>query len=179
MKRPSLSADIFIAPGAQIIGDVSIGKESSVWYNAVLRGDADSIRIGAGTNIQDGCLLHEDTGSPLLIGDHVTIGHGAILHGCTVESHSLIGMGAILLNGCRVRKECIIGAGSLLTQGMEIPEGYLALGSPAKPIRPLTEEEKRSIRENGEEYIRLAKQALKEQSGIGPAIHSEEEGTRL
>ena len=168
MNMPKLHKSVYIAPGAQIVGDVTIEENASVWYNAVIRGDAAPIRIGCGSNIQDGCILHVDEGMPLTIEDGVTIGHGAILHGCRIESQSLIGMGAILLNGCHVGKDCIIGAGALLTQGTRIPDGMLALGSPAKVIRPLTEQEKESIRNNGEEYIRLRKSALKEARGNEP-----------
>lgn len=169
MTTPKLHKSVFIAPGAQIAGDVSIEKNCSIWYNAVIRGDSAPIRIGAGSNIQDGCILHEDEGFPLTVEEGVTVGHGAILHGCHIESHSLIGMGAILLNGSHVEKDCIIGAGALLTQGTRIPEGTLALGSPAKAVRFLTEEEKNSIRENGEEYIRLAGDARKRASGKNTA----------
>ena len=169
MNTPKLHESVYIAPGARILGDVSIGENCSVWHNAVIRGDSSPIRIGAGSNIQDGCILHEDTGFPLTIGEDVTIGHGAILHGCCIESHSLIGMGAILLNGSHVEEDCIIGAGALLTQGTHIPEGSLALGSPAKVIRSLTEAEKKTIRENGAEYIRLAQSARKEAAGENPA----------
>lgn len=168
MNMPKLHKSVYIAPGAQIVGDVTIEENASVWYNAVIRGDAAPIRIGCGSNIQDGCILHVDEGMPLTIEDGVTIGHGAILHSCRIESQSLIGMGAILLNGCHVGKDCIIGAGALLTQGTRIPDGTLALGSPAKVIRPLTEQEKESIRNNGEEYIRLRKSALKEARGNEP-----------
>lgn len=169
MNTPKLHASVYIAPGARILGDVSIEENCSVWHNAVIRGDSAPIHIGAGSNIQDGCILHEDTGFPLTIGEDVTIGHGAILHGCCIESHSLIGMGAILLNGSHVEKDCIIGAGALLTQGTHIPEGSLALGSPAKVIRSLTEAEKKTIRENGAEYIRLARLAKKETADENPA----------
>ncbi len=166
MNTPKLHESVYIAPGARILGDVSIGENCSVWHNAVIRGDSSPIRIGAGSNIQDGCILHEDTGFPLTIGEDVTIGHGAILHGCCIESHSLIGMGAILLNGSHVEEDCIIGAGALLTQGTHIPEGSRAFRKPCQgnPASP-TEAEKKTIRENGAEYIRLAQSARKEAAG--------------
>ena len=133
--------DVVILQGAVVRGDVTIGNGSSVWFNAVLRGDEDKIRIGEGTNIQDCAVLHVDKGYPMTIGNGVTVGHGAILHGCTIGDNSLIGMGAIVLNGARIGKNCIIGAGALVTSGTEIPDGWMAFGNPAKPVRRMKEEE--------------------------------------
>ena len=113
---------VFIAPGAVVLGDVTIGKNSGIWYNAVVRGDRDSIVIGKESNIQDNAVVHLGSGYPVEIGDHVTIGHGAIVHGCKIGDNTMIGMGAILMNGCKIGKNCIIGAGALVTQNVEIPD---------------------------------------------------------
>lgn len=147
---------VYIAEGAKIIGDVKIAKNSSVWYNAVLRGDANKIVIGENTNIQDNAVLHESHRNALVIGNNVTIGHGAVVHGCTIQDNVLIGMGAIVLDGAVIEKNCMIGAGALVTQNKVIPEGYLALGNPAKVVRALTEEEKASILSNAMQYIEEA-----------------------
>ena len=130
-----------MAPSADIIGDVSLAKDSSIWYQSVVRGDHDRIVIGEGSNIQDGCVLHADEGFPAIIGNYVTVGHAAIIHGCEIGDGALIGMGAIVLNGAKIGKNAIIGAGALVTQGTVIPDGMLALGSPAKVKRAVTEEE--------------------------------------
>ncbi|MCR4907832.1 MAG: gamma carbonic anhydrase family protein [Lachnospiraceae bacterium] len=150
------NTEVFRAEGSRIIGAVSFGKECSVWYNAVIRGDDEPIRIGTRTNIQDNCVLHVDTGFPMEIGSDVTVGHGSILHGCIIGDNSLIGMGSILLNGARVGKNCIIGAGSLVTQGKEIPDGMLAYGNPVKVVRPLSDEEIEDIRMSAEHYANQA-----------------------
>lgn len=157
-----IAENVFIAEGARVVGNVTIGSESSVWYNAVIRGDEDYIVIGERTNVQDNAVLHCDKGHPLTIGSNVTIGHGAIVHGCTVGSNVIIGMGAIIMNDARIGDNCIIGAGALLTQGMEIPEGQVAYGSPAKPERPLKLFEKSTIRKNAEAYVKAAAEAMEE-----------------
>jgi len=150
----------FIAPGAEVAGDVELGKAASIWYHAVVRGDRAPIRIGRGSNIQDNCVIHVDAGFPVEIGENVTVGHGAILHGCTVGNQSLIGMGAILMNGCRIGKNCIVGAGTLITQGTVIPDNSLVLGNPGKVKRQVTEEEiegnLRNARLYAEEAVHLA-----------------------
>lgn len=148
--------EVMFAAGAIAEGDVRIGKGSSVWYNAVIRGDEDSITIGEGTNVQDCCVIHTDTGHPVVIGNGVTIGHGAVVHGCEIGDNSLIGMGAIILNGAKVGKNCIIAAGALLTQGAVVPDGMLAMGSPAKIRRELTEEEIRHNAYNAQVYCEMA-----------------------
>lgn len=157
MKNMNIDPSVFIADGAKVMGDVTIGKDSSVWYNAVVRADRAPIVIGERCNIQDGAILHEDTDNPLILGDEVVIGHGAILHGCEIGDHTLIGMGAIVLNKAKIGKNSMVGAGALVTGGKEFPEGSLIIGSPAKVKRPLTAEEIDSINENIEEYIHLAK----------------------
>ena len=147
---------VYIAEGARIVGNVTIGSESSVWYNAVIRGDEDRIVIGERTNIQDNAVLHCDKGHPLMIGNDVTIGHGAIVHGCAVGSRVIIGMGAIVMNDARIGDDCIIGAGALITQGTEIPDGWMAYGSPAKPVRPLKLMEKMTPKKAAETYVKAA-----------------------
>lgn len=147
----------YIAPSADIVGDITIAEDASFWYQSVVRADHDYITIGKGTNIQDGCVLHVDTGFPIEIGDYVTVGHNAILHGCTVGDGSLIGMGAIIMNGAKIGKNCIIAAGALVTQGTVIPDGMMVMGSPAKVRRALTEEEIQNSIENTMDYIENAK----------------------
>lgn len=159
MNKPRIHEQAVVARQAVVTGDVTIGKDSSVWYHAVIRGDIQSISIGEGSNIQDNAVLHVDADSPLKIGDHVTVGHGAILHGCTVEDGALIGMGAIVLNGAVIGKNSIVAAGALVTQNTVIPEGSLAMGSPAKVRRNVTEEEIRANLRNAENYIRESKEA--------------------
>jgi len=145
-KRPKIGERVFVAEGAQIIGDVEIGEECSIWFNAVIRGDSDIVRIGKYTNFQDGCVGHTMRNEcPLILGDYVTIGHGAVLHGCTVESHSLIGMHATLLNNVKVGTQSIIAAGAVVTERMVIPPRSLVMGMPAKVKRELTEAEIASI----------------------------------
>ena len=153
---PSLHPTVRIAPGAHVVGDATLGEQCSVWYNAVIRADEAAITIGTETNVQDGAVVHVSAGHPVLIGDGVTIGHGALVHGCTVGSNSLIGMGAIILDGAEVGSNCIVGAGALVTQGTHVPDGYMAFGSPAHVVRPLTKQEVETNRANAREYVRLA-----------------------
>lgn len=156
---------VFIAPGAQVIGDVTIGKDCGIWYNAVIRGDSREIKIGNRTNIQDLACLHVDKNFKLEIGDNVTIGHTAIVHGCEVGNNVIIGMGAIIMNGAKVGNDCIIGAGALVTENMEIPDGSLAFGSPAKVVRQLTGEDKKGIIENADLYVKHAMEARMQAAG--------------
>ncbi len=152
----NIDESVFIAPGAQIVGNVQIGKDSAVWYNAVVRGDSSTVIIGERTNIQDLACLHVDKQYKLAIGDGVTIGHSAIVHGCIVGSNVLIGMGAIIMNGAHVGNNCIIGAGALVTENTMIPDGSMVYGSPAKVIRQLTDEEVEGIRKNADLYVQHA-----------------------
>lgn len=145
-------ADVLICEGARVVGDVTLGKGVSIWYNAVLRGDHGKITVGENTNIQDGAVLHETT----TVGMGCTIGHNAVIHGCTVGDDVLIGMGAVVLNGAKIGNHCIVGAGALVTGKMEIPDGSLVLGSPAKVVRPLTEVEIQGNRTSAEAYLRAA-----------------------
>ncbi|HEX3033103.1 MAG TPA: gamma carbonic anhydrase family protein [Bacillota bacterium] len=158
--KPKVAKDCFIAPGAQLVGRVEIASRASVWFNAVIRGDEEKVFVGEGTNVQDGCILHQDVGYPLLIGKGVTLGHNAILHGCIIGDNVLVGMGATILNGAKIGDGSIVGAGALVTQGKEIPPNSLVVGAPAKVIRQLTEEESASIRESEKIYCELAETYL-------------------
>ena len=150
-----ISEKAYITKTAVIEGDVTIGDNVSVWYGAVLRGDLAPISVGNGSNVQENAVIHVDKNFPIKIGKGVTIGHGAIIHGCTIDDNSLIGMGAIVLNGAKIGKNCIIGAGALVTGNTEIPDGSLVIGSPAKVKREVTEAEIKANQENAEEYINL------------------------
>lgn len=141
-KKPKINGtNHFIADNAVVAGDVTIGNDVSIWFGAVIRGDEDSVVIGDATNIQDCCVVHVDHNRPVIIGNKVTIGHKAIIHGCTIGDQSLIGMNAVILDGAVIGKNCIIGANSLITQGKQIPDNSLVVGSPGKIIRQLSEEE--------------------------------------
>jgi len=154
---PKIAPDVFVADNATVIGDVVLGARASVWFGAVLRGDVEKIRIGAGTNLQDLCVVHVDSGGfATVVGDDVTVGHRVILHGCKIGNHALVGMGSIVMNGAEIGDEVILGAGSLVSPGVRIPPGVLALGSPAKVRRQLTDEEKASIRDSGARYAGYA-----------------------
>ncbi len=148
-----IDESVFIAPGAVVLGDVRLGAQCSVWYNAVLRGDTDTISIGPRTNVQDGAVIHVDPGAPCPIGSGVTIGHGAVVHGALVEDDVLIGIGAIVLSGARISHDCIIGAGSLVTGHSIIPSRSMVLGVPGRVVRQLTDEEVQSIRVAAEHYV--------------------------
>ena len=151
-KLRQTDEDVLICEGACVCADVTLGKGVSVWYNAVIRGDEGAITVGENTNVQDCAILHEGTH----VGSGCTIGHSAIVHGCTVGDNVLIGMGAVILNGARIGNDCIVGAGALVTGKMDAPAGSMILGSPAKVVRPLTEAEIESIRQSMEDYLRMA-----------------------
>ncbi|MCX7951719.1 MAG: gamma carbonic anhydrase family protein [Clostridiales bacterium] len=155
-KLPKIAQNVFVAESADIIGDVEIKDGSSIWYRAVLRGDINKITIGKNVNVQDGCVLHSDKECPTIIGNDVTIGHNAIVHGATVGNRCLIGMGAVILNGAKIGDDCIIAAGSIVTQGKEIPSKSLVLGTPAKVLRELTDEEIEHIKNSATNYRELA-----------------------
>ena len=151
---PTVDSTAFVDPSAQVIGDVTLGAESGIWMNTVVRGDVNVIRIGARTNVQDGCVLHVTRRRyALTIGDDVTIGHGVIVHGCTLMNHSFIGMGATVMDGAVVGEFAMVGAGALVTQGKEIPPGTLAVGAPARVVRDLTEDEIQRIRQSAINYV--------------------------
>lgn len=154
-KNTKIHPEAFVAETGVVVGDVSIGEGSSIWYNAVLRGDMNFITVGKYTNVQDNASLHLDSNDPLIIGDYVTIGHSAIVHGCTIGDNCLIGMGSIILNGAVVGDNCIIGAGSLVTQGQIIPDNSLVMGSPGKVKRQVNEEEIETVRKNAIRYEKL------------------------
>lgn len=149
--------DYYIAESADVYGKVSLGKDSSIWFQAVLRADTDSITIGEGTNIQDGSVVHVDVDTPVIIGSSVTVGHQCLIHGCEIADGALIGMGTTILNHAVIGKNSLIGAGSLIVEGQEIPPNVVAFGRPAKVIRPLTREEIRKNKENVRHYIELSK----------------------
>ncbi|MFQ9321156.1 MAG: gamma carbonic anhydrase family protein [Enterococcus durans] len=151
----------FIAPNATVVGDVELGKGVTVWYQAVVRGDSNTIRIGSNTNIQDGTIIHVDHDAPVEVAENVTIGHQCLLHGCTIEKGALIGMGSTILNHAVIGENSLIGAGSLVTEGKVIPPNVLAFGRPAKVIRPLTEEEIEKNRQNIQHYVDLGEKYLK------------------
>ena len=150
---PDIADSAWVADNAQVIGDVHMAADSSVWFSSVVRGDTATIRIGEGTNIQDGSVLHADVGIPLTIGKHVTVGHMVQLHGCTIGDESLIGIGAVVLNGAKIGKNCLVGAGSLVTEGKEFPDGSMILGSPAKVVRELTPEQIEGLRRSAQHYV--------------------------
>ena len=150
---PDIADTAWVADNAQVIGDVQMAPDSSVWFSSVVRGDTATIRIGEGTNIQDGGVLHADVGMPLTLGKHVTVGHMVQLHGCTIGDDSLIGIGAIVLNGAKIGKNCLVGAGSLVTEGKEFPDGSMILGSPAKVVRQLTPEQIEGLRRSAQHYV--------------------------
>ena len=159
-KTPSIDASAFVASGARLIGDVSLGEGASVWYNAVLRADGHSIRIGAGSNLQDNVSVHVDPGYPTLIGENVSVGHNAVVHGCTIGDGSLIGMGAVVLNGARIGAGCLIAGGAVVLEGSEIPDGSLVAGVPGKVRRSLTDEERAGLLRNAEHYLSHVREHL-------------------
>lgn len=150
---PEVAASAWVADSAEVIGRVTLGEGVSVWFNAVLRGDSDALSIGAHSNIQDGSVLHADTGFPLVLGEGVTVGHQVMLHGCTVGDGSLIGIGAVVLNGARIGKHCVVGAGALVTEGKTFPDGSLIIGSPAKVARELTPEQIAGLKASAAHYV--------------------------
>jgi carbonic anhydrase/acetyltransferase-like protein (isoleucine patch superfamily) len=160
-KRPQIGRGAFVAPNATVVGDVTLGDESSLWFGVVVRGDVMPISVGARTNIQDGSVVHVTGGKTrTLVGDDVTVGHMVLLHGCTVESRVLIGMGSILLDGAVIESGCVVGAGSLVTPGTRIPGGSLAMGRPAKVIRPVTDEDRAWIAASSRGYVENARTYL-------------------
>ncbi len=156
-KQVQLKGDNhFIAPNAAVIGDVTLHDSASVWFNCVLRGDVERIEVGAGSNIQDGTVIHADPGFPAQIGANVTVGHNAMIHGCSIGDGSLVGIGAVVLNGAKIGKNCLIGACALVTEGMEIPDGSLVLGAPAVVKKALDEQTQQMLALNAEHYVNNA-----------------------
>lgn len=156
--NPKINESCFIASTADIIGDVTVKEKSSIWFNTVLRGDVNKIEVGSGTNIQDGCIVHVADEYPTIIGNNVTIGHGAIIHGCTIKDGAFIGMGAIILDGAVIGEGALIGAGALVTEGKEIPPNTLAVGIPAKIIKRLSDEYIKMAENRAIEYAKLAQE---------------------
>jgi carbonic anhydrase/acetyltransferase-like protein (isoleucine patch superfamily) len=153
---PRIADTAWVAESAEVIGNVELAPDASVWFGATLRGDTELIAVGSGSNIQDGSVLHADFGMPLRIGKQVTVGHQVMLHGCTVGDGSLIGIGAVVLNGAKIGKGCIVGAGALVTEGKEFPDGAMVLGSPAKVVRMLTPEQQADLLRSAEHYVQNA-----------------------
>ncbi len=150
---PQLADTAWVADSAQVMGNVTLAADSSVWFGVTVRGDTETIAIGQGSNIQDGSVLHADVGMPLVVGDNVTVGHKVMLHGCTIGDESLIGIGAIVLNGAKIGKNCLVGAGSLVTEGKAFPDGSMIMGSPAKAVRQLTPEQMEGLRMSARHYV--------------------------
>jgi carbonic anhydrase/acetyltransferase-like protein (isoleucine patch superfamily) len=150
---PKIAESAWVADSAQVMGDVELAEDASIWFGVVIRGDTETIRIGRGSNIQDLSVLHADHGMPLTVGEDVTVGHQVMLHGCTVGDGSLIGIGAVVLNGAKIGKGCLVGAGSLVTEGKEFPDGSMILGSPAKVVRQLTPEQLEGLRQSAKHYV--------------------------
>ena len=158
-REPEYPADdsAWVAPGAFVIGTVRLQRDASIWFGAVLRGDNELIDIGEGSNVQDGAVLHTDPGSPLTLGRGVTVGHRAVLHGCTIGDYSLIGIGATILNGARIGRDCLVGAGALITEGKVIPDGSLVLGAPGRVARTLDVEAISALRAGAAHYVENAR----------------------
>lgn len=155
--QPNIHESAFIADGAVVLGNVTVGEDVGIWYHATVRGDRGPVVIGRGSNIQDNAVVHLDSGFPVTIGENVTVGHSAVLHGCSVGDNSLIGMGAIVMNGARIGNNCVVGAGALVTQGMEVPDNSLVLGSPARIKREVTEAEIEGNLQNAKLYVEEAR----------------------
>jgi len=172
-KVPKVQKALFVAWNAEVAGSVTLAEDTSVWFSATLRGDIEPISVGRGSNVQDGATLHVDFGLPCVVGERVTIGHGAILHGCTVGDDSLIGMGAVVLSGAVIGRESIVGAGALVTEGKSFPPRSLIIGSPAKAVRTLDDTAIEKVKENGRVYVRLAAEAAHTyREGPGPSSES-------
>ena len=169
-KRPVLGRGVYIAQGAVVLGDVTIGDHSSVWYNAVVRGDINRIVIGHHTNIQDNAVVHLADEYPCLIGNYVTVGHTAVVHACTIGDECLIGMGAVVLDGAVVGEQCLIGARALVTQRMDIPPGSLVMGAPARIVRALTPEERSGLKHWAEKYVANAAYCLEKKLNVGAPL---------
>jgi carbonic anhydrase/acetyltransferase-like protein (isoleucine patch superfamily) len=167
-RVPEVDLEAWVAPGATVVGAVRLGPSVGIWYGAVLRGDGDSITIGARSNIQDGCAVHADPGFPVVLGEGVSVGHNAVVHGCTIEDDVLIGMGAVVMNGCRVGAGTMVGAGALLPAGTVVPPGSLVVGAPGKVRRETTAEERDLIALNAVHYLEAL--ALHRAANAGGAV---------
>jgi carbonic anhydrase/acetyltransferase-like protein (isoleucine patch superfamily) len=156
--RVTCNGECWIADNATVIGDVVLENNASIWFNCVVRGDNDRITIGENSQLQDGCILHVDAGFPITVGRNVSIGHMSMLHGCTIGDGTLIGIKSVILNGAEIGRNCVVGANSLVTEGKKIPDGSLVLGSPAKVVRPLTDDEIRLYNSFADDYVARSKQ---------------------
>ena len=156
-KTPTVDPTAWVAESAQVIGAVSLGVDASIWFGAVLRGDTEMLTIGRGSNVQDGSVLHADSGQPTTVGEGVTIGHLVMLHGCTIGDDSLVGIGSVILNGARIGRNCLVGARALVTEGKTFPDGSLIVGSPAVAVRTLTDEQIEGLRRSALHYVENAK----------------------
>ena len=154
---PQVAASAWVADSAQVMGAVTLGADASIWFGTVVRGDTETITIGRGSNIQDGSVMHADVGKPIVVGNHVTVGHKVMLHGCTIGDESLIGIGAVVLNGAKIGRNCLVGAGALVTEGKEFPDGSMIIGSPAKPVRQLTPEQMEGLGWSARHYVANAR----------------------
>jgi carbonic anhydrase/acetyltransferase-like protein (isoleucine patch superfamily) len=164
---PEIDASAYVADTATLIGKVTVEANASVWYGVTIRGDNERITIGMESNVQEGAVMHTDMGFPLVLGKGVTVGHMAMLHGCTVGDGALIGIGAVVLNGARIGKGCLVGAGALVTEGKEFPDNSLILGSPAKAVRTLTEEDLLRLQGNAASYVERGRRFKAELKKIG------------
>ncbi|HPE69089.1 MAG TPA: gamma carbonic anhydrase family protein [Thermotogota bacterium] len=164
-KTPRIGKDVFIAPGAILVGDVEVKDGASIWYGAVLRGDMAPIVVGENSNIQDNATVHTDSSHPTLIGKNVTVGHNAVVHGCIVEDNALVGIGAILLNGCRVGTGCVVGAGSVVREGQQLGESQLYAGVPATPKKELGDGSPRQLQHHAQMYCKMARSHKKSLEG--------------
>jgi gamma-carbonic anhydrase len=171
-RQPKLGKGVYIAQGGIVLGDVTLGDYSSVWYNAVLRGDINRIVVGHHTNIQDNAVLHLADDFPCILGNYVTIGHSAVVHACTVGDEVLVGMGAIILDGAEIGEQSIIGARALVTQGAKIPAGSMVFGSPAKVVRTLTTKERAGLKHWADKYVKNAAYCLKHGIGVSEPLRS-------
>jgi carbonic anhydrase/acetyltransferase-like protein (isoleucine patch superfamily) len=154
---PDIAASAWVADSARVIGQVSLGDDASVWYGVVIRGDTERIAIGRGSNIQDNSVVHADAGFPVSVGEGVTVGHQAMLHGCTIGDHSLIGIQAVVLNGAKIGRHCLVGAGALVTEGQSFPDGSLILGTPARVVRQLSPEQMQGLEKSAAHYVENAR----------------------
>jgi carbonic anhydrase/acetyltransferase-like protein (isoleucine patch superfamily) len=154
---PDIAASAWVADSARVIGNVSLGDDASVWFGVVIRGDTERIAIGRGSNIQDNSVVHADAGFPVSVGENVTVGHQAMLHGCTIGDHSLIGIQAVVLNGAKIGRHCLVGAGALVTEGQSFPDGSLILGTPARVVRQLSPEQMQGLEKSAAHYVENAR----------------------
>ncbi len=165
-KTPKVHGNAWVAPDANVIGNVVLEDESSVWFGSTLRGDNEVIHVGRGSNVQENCVFHTDMGYPLTIGENCTIGHKVMLHGCTIGDNSLIGMGATILNGAKIGRNCLIGAGALITEGKEIPDGSLVMGAPGKVVRQLDDEAIAKLTASARHYAENAARFAKDLTAL-------------